>query len=280
MRRIIPNRIYIKHQFKKILGYSLNLKTPVTFNEKMQYLKLHDHRKKYVDLVDKYKVKNIVSKAIGKQYIIPTIGIWKNAKDINYDVLPKSFVLKCTHDSGSVILCKNKSRLNKTETTKLLNNKLSNNYYYNYREWPYKKVKPMIIAEPYLGNNLNDYKVQMINGAVDNIMICDGRYSERGVRYYYFDKEWNYLPYCQYDDIDAKTFTYPKPSKMNEVLQLSEKLGKKFKQIRIDWYIIGDKIYFGEFTFFTNGGYDNTITYDADLELGKKLSLNEVKNEN
>lgn len=276
----INDKLYISILYKTIFKRKINLNNPQTFNEKLQYLKLHDRNELYTDIVDKNKVKSIVANIIGKKYIIPTIGVWNDAKDIDFDKLPNSFVLKCTHDSGSIVICEDKNKLDINKTVNYLNEKLNKNFYYCSREWPYKNVTPMIIAEEYLGKNINDYKIQCFNGKSDNIMICDGRFTDRGVRYYYFDCDWNYLPYCQYDDIDSSIFTYSKPDKLDEMIELSNLLSKNFKQVRVDWYVINGNLYFGELTFYTNGGYDTTITNEADLVLGKKLNLDGEENEN
>lgn len=273
----LPDKLYQNMRFKEILGQKLNLKNPRSFNEKLQWLKLYDRNPLYTELVDKYEVKKYIAKKIGKEYIVPTLGVYKKFDDIDFDSLPNQFVIKCTHDSGSFVLVKSKKDLDIASVRKKINKCLKRNYYYSGREWPYKNVEPRIIIEPYLGENINDYKVQCINGEVDNIMICDGRFSKRGVRYYYFDADWNYLAYSHYDDIDKDTFSYPKPEMMDKVIELSKKIGKDFNQIRVDWYIVKNRIYFGELTFYTNSGFDDTITYEADIELGKKLSLKKDK---
>lgn len=264
---------YVRLMYKLTMGRTLNLESPKDFNEKMQWLKLYDRNPKYTELVDKYRVKGYIAKKIGEEYIVPTIGVYEKFDDIDFEKLPNQFVIKCTHDSGSFIIVKDKKNLNVASARKKITKCLKKNYYYFAREWPYKNVEPRIIIEAYLGEDINDYKVQCFKGEVDNILVCDGRFSDRGVRYYYFDPDWNYLAYSYYDDINEDTFSYPKPKMIDKIVELSSIIGKDFDQIRVDWYIVKNKIYFGELTFYTNGGFDNTITHEADAKLGKKLIL-------
>lgn len=175
--RVLPDSLYLKLQYKNIMGRQLDLKNPKTFNEKLQWLKIYDHDSRYIQYVDKYEVKNIVYQKIGKQYIIPTLGVWDKVEDIDFSILPKQFVLKCTHDSGGVIVCRDKEKLDVETVRKKLKKSLKNNYYWGVREWPYKKVRPRIIAEEYKADKndgLVDYKLFCFGGKVDNIMVVRG----------------------------------------------------------------------------------------------------------
>lgn len=135
---------YLKMLFRRMMGKPLDLEKPVTFNEKIQWLKLHDRKDVYTRMVDKYEVKNLIAEKIGSEYVIPLIGVWNNADEIDFDALPEQFVLKCTHDSGSVVVCRNKADLDIDEVRKKLNERLKLNYYYSYREWPYKKTEAVL----------------------------------------------------------------------------------------------------------------------------------------
>ena len=269
---------YLKTRFKFVFSRDLKLDDPKTFNEKLQWLKLNDRNNLYTTMVDKYEAKEYVSKIIGSKYIIPTLGVYDNFDDINFEKLPNRFVIKCTHDSGSTIICKNKSDFNIGRAKRKINKCLKNNFYYAGREWPYLNVKPRIIIEQYMEDtsitDLEDYKIQCFNGKVDNIMVCVDRYTKAGVKYHYFDKNWKYLPYCVYEGIDENNVNVPKPKQLNEMIEIAEKLSKNIPQLRVDLYIINNQIYFGELTFFTNGGFDTTITEEADYILGNKLDLN------
>lgn len=268
---------FIRKAYKVRMGKELSLEHPTTYNEKLQWLKLNDRNPLYTQMVDKYEVKKIVASAIGEEYIIPTLGVWDKFEDIDFDKLPKQFVLKCTHNSGGLVICKDKSNLNLEKAKQKINRSLAFDYYYNSREWPYKNVQPRIIAEQYMenadGSAIDDYKIQCFDGNVDNIMVCVGRFEKSGVRYHYFDKEWNYLPYCPYEGINGENVNIAPPEKLNEMLEIAEKLSKGIPQLRVDLYEIKGQVYFGELTFFTSSGFDTTITEEADQILGSKLKL-------
>lgn len=166
-------------------GKKLDLNHPKTFNEKLQWLKLHDRNPLYTTLVDKYAVRDYIKEKLGEEYLIPLIeGPWTNAKDIDFDKLPDQFVLKCTHDSGSVVICRDKEKLDIKSAVRKLNKALKYNFYYAGREWPYKNVKPRIIAEKYMENEstdediinkgLIDYKFYCFNGQVKYLYVSEG----------------------------------------------------------------------------------------------------------
>lgn len=272
---------FIKKAYKVRMGKELSLDNPVTYNEKLQWLKLNDRNPLYTQMVDKYEVKKIVASAIGEEYIIPTLGVWDKFEGIDFDKLPTQFVLKCTHNSGGLVICKDKSNLNLEKAKQKINRSLAFDYYYNSREWPYKNVQPRIIAEQYMenedGSAIDDYKIQCFDGKVDNIMVCVGRFEKSGVRYHYFDKKWNYLPYCPYEGITAENVNIEPPTKLNEMIQIAETLSKGIPQLRVDLYEIKGQVYFGELTFFTSSGFDTTITEEADRILGSKLVIRNTK---
>ena len=274
---LIPDSIYLHYQFRKVTGKRLNLKNPITFNEKLQWLKLYDRKPIYHVLVDKYAVKKYVSKIIGEEYIIPTLGVWENFEDIDFEMLPNQFVLKCTHDSGGVVICKDKNNFDISQAKNIITKSLKNCFYWSSREWPYKGLKPRIIAEQYLAQEnkdvLDDYKMMCFNGKFDNAMVCEGRHTKRGVRFYHFDKEWNFLPYVYYDNIQKEDLEKLKPLNYEKMISIAEKLGKGFSQVRIDLYNINGKIYFGEITLYQASGYDTDFTNKAQLILGNKIML-------
>lgn len=266
--RLLSDELYLKFKYRVFFYKKLNLNKPRTFNEKLQWLKLYDRKKEYIDLVDKHKVKQIVKEKIGEEYIIPTLGVWDSAEKIKFSDLPSEFVLKCTHDSGGVILCTNKDNFNINSAKRVLQKNLKTNFYYNSREWPYKGVKPQIIAEKYMGDNLKDYKLQCFEGKVDHVLVCVGRYSQFGVRYYYFDTDWNDLHYSKdngYMDVVEK------PKCLKEMIFVAEKLSEGMKNVRVDLYEVEGKVYFGELTLYTQAGFDIDITEEADIRLGEKL---------
>ena len=174
--KIIPDSIYLRYAYKKLMGKNLNLRKPKTFNEKLQWLKLHDRNPLYTTLVDKYAVKSWVAEKIGDSYVIPTLGVWNKFENIDFEKLPNQFVLKCTHDSGSVVVCKDKSCFNKELAERKLNDCLKRNFYYQFREWPYKNVPPRIIAEPYVEDQkcaeLRDYKFYTFGGEPKYLLLA------------------------------------------------------------------------------------------------------------
>lgn len=204
---------YLKRMFEIAMGYKLNLNNPQTYNEKLQWLKLYDHNPIYTVMVDKYAVKDYVANIIGYKYIIPTLGVWDKFEDIDFDVLPNQFVLKCTHDSGGLVICKDKSKFNINLARKKINSSLKQNFYYYGREWPYKNVKPRIIAEKYMeqsienrvnkeNSTLNDYKIYTFNGKAKMCMINQDR--GHHTRADYFDENFNKFDFTWgYDHADV-----------------------------------------------------------------------------
>lgn len=190
---------FLKKEYYLAMGKTLNLNTPKTFNEKLQWLKLYNREPQYTMMVDKYAVKQYVANKIGSQYIIPTLGVWNHFDEIDFDELPNQFVLKCTHDSGGIVICKDKLKLDKRAAKQKLEYYLKRKYYYVHREWPYKNVKPRIIAEKYMSNDngedLNDYKLMCFNGQVKATFVCSDRFSEDGLKVTFYDTNWKRMPF-------------------------------------------------------------------------------------
>lgn len=274
---------YIKLMFKTKLGYQPNLKQPKTYNEKIQWLKLNDRKNEYIKIVDKFEVREYIKNLIGEEYLIPLIGIWESVESIPIDELPNQFVLKGTHNSGGVIVCSNKEELDWKKSKAKLHKVMKRNYYYQGREWPYKHIKPRIICEKYMGD-INgkvpdDYKIICFNGKPQNIMVCTGR--ETGeVRYYFFDFDWNFLPYNKVDINTPKDFTLPKPKNLDKMKELAEILSKPYDLSRIDLYEIEGKIYFGEITLYPASGIDTDITREIDESWGNIIEINSMRNKN
>ena len=277
IKMLISDKVYLRYLYKKHMGKRLNLSNPQTFNEKLQWLKLYNRKPEYTQMVDKYEVKKYVAEKIGEEYIIPTLGVWDKFEDINFDKLPNQFVLKCTHDSGGLIICKDKSIFDFEQAKKKIEKSLERNYFYVGREWPYKNVKPRILGEKYMEDTetreLRDYKFFCFDGYVDNVMIVTNRFKS-GVEYYHFDKEWRlrkqYNRNCRTLPAD---FNIPKPLEMDYMFKLASKLSRGFPHIRIDFYLVNNKIYFGEFTFFNQSGFDTDLELEADLHMGALIKL-------
>lgn len=274
--KFLPDKLYLKICYRIKLGKKLNLKEPSTFNEKMQWLKLYNRNPLYTTLVDKYNVREYVKDKIGEEYLIPMVGgPWERSEDIDFSILPDKFVLKCNHDSGSVIICKNKEKFDYKNARKKLNKCLKRNFYYFGREWPYKNVKPLIIAEKYLGTetgeNLKDYKFFSFEGKVNLIQVDIGRFHEHKRNVY--NVEWERQEMKIEYPTDSMVFT-EKPALLNEMIEKAEILSEDLPFGRIDFYYCNEKIYFGEITLFHGSGFEKFEPSSWDCELGKLIKKN------
>lgn len=252
----------------------LNLKNPKTFNEKIQWLKLNNKNLGYSRLVDKYEVKKYIEETIGKEYVIPTLGIWNSFDEINFDSLPSQFVLKCTHDSGGLIICNDKNNFNKDEARKRINKSLNKNYYLEHREYPYKNVKPRIIAEKLMtdesGTELKDYKIFCFNGEPYFIEVDFNRFTNHQRNIYSI--EWKLLNVeIEYHSNKQKDIT--KPVCLDEMLQIAKELSKKIPFVRVDLYVVKNQIYFGELTFFHGAGYEKFHPEKWNEKLGELINV-------
>lgn len=265
---------YLKMKYLFNIGKKLNLKKPFTFNEKMQWLKLNDRKDIYTLMVDKYEAKKIAAERIGEDYIIKTIGIWDKFEDIDFDKLPNQFVLKCTHDSGTVVICKDKNNFNIESAREKINSRLKYNYYYNCREWPYKNVKPRIIAEEFMQDRdfevLNVFKVFNFNAGEQIVQaIQNDKTKDECIDY--FDKDWNKLVLRQ--NYKNGEITLPEPKNLKEMLEISKELSEGFKFLRTDFYEVNGKLYFSEFTFYSDAGLAKFEPEEWDGILGDRIDL-------
>lgn len=267
---------YLKKLYKIKLGKELNLDDPKTFCEKVQWLKLYDRNPDYIKMVDKYEVKKYVSDIIGNDYIIPTYGVWNSFDEIDFDVLPNQFILKCTHDSGGFVICKDKKTFNYDEARKKLSKYLKINYYFMGREWVYKDIKPRIIAEKYIDTlgkpDSVEYKLTCFDGRVGLITICRGiAHSSFDVRTNdNYDRDFNYLPFYAFYKNTKPT---KRPEQLDEIIEICEKLSSNIPQVRVDCYIIDGKVYFGEMTFYTWSGFIEFTPDEWDRKLGDMIKL-------
>ncbi len=285
--------IYLKILYWILIEKNLNIENPRSFNEKVQWLKLHDRRPEYTTMVDKYEVKKYVASVIGEDYIIPTLGIWNHFDEIDFEELPKQFVLKCTHDSGGLVIVRDKNAFDMKAAKKKLEANLKRNFYWLGREWPYKNVKPRIIAEKYMeekghavidgsvdtlqtheDKELTDYKFMCFHGEVKCIFTCTERYSGEGLKVTFFDKDWNRFPFERHYPKSNKEI--PKPGNLYDMIKLSEQLAKGVPFVRVDFYNIDQKIYFGELTFYPGSGFEEFNPEEWDDILGEWLVLPKV----
>lgn len=271
---------YVKMRYRLYVGKKLNLNNPQTYNEKLCWQKLYDHNPLYTTMVDKYAAKEYVANIIGDKYIIPTIGHWERPEEIDWDSLPKQFVLKTTHDSGGVIVVKDKDKLDKARAIAKLNKCLKSDNYAVTREWPYKNVHRRVIAEQYMEDQktgeLRDYKFFSFDGEVKAMFISQDRgKAGEEVKFDYFDADFNHLDIHQYHD--AGKSAPEKPVCFDEMKMLASKLSKGLPQVRVDFYEVNGKVYFGELTFFHHGGIVPFTPEKWDYTFGSWIKLPKEK---
>ena len=250
--RCIPDKLYISIMYFIKMKKTINWKSPITFNEKLQWLKLYDRKPEYTMMVDKYEVKKHVAEIIGEEFLIPTLGVWDSFDDIDFETLPNQFVLKCTHDSGGLVICRDKKLLDKDAARKKIERSLKRNFFYVSREWPYKNVKPRIIAEQYMEDHntkeLRDYKFFAFNGVARAMFIATERGNEaEETKFDFFDMEFKHLPFTNGHPNAA--VEPEKPETFEEMVRLAEKLSANIPHLRVDFYEVNGKPYFGELTF-------------------------------
>lgn len=275
---LIPDSIYTRLKFKKNLRRWPDLREPRTFNEKLCWLKLHHRDSIMSTMVDKADAKQYVADIIGPEYIIPTYGVWSHVEQIDFGLLPLQFVMKGTHDSGRVIVCADKSELDIEEACKEMQRSLDRDFYAITREWPYKNVPHRIIAEKFIQQSdggLTDYKFFCFNGYVDCVMVCLDRHIGCP-KFYFFDKDWNFLRLNKRGVAAPDGFTLPRPEGIEKMFEIASILSKNQPFVRVDLYNVDGKIYFGELTFYPDGGVDPNILLSTDERWGKLLDLTNI----
>ena len=272
----MPDEEFLKRKFKAYMGKELNLENPTTFNEKLQWIKLYDRKAEYTVMADKHLVKDYVAEKLGAQYIIPTLGVWDDPEDIDFDKLPDRFVLKCNHNSGlGMYICQDKSRMDVKAVKKGLKKGLQEDYYLSSREWPYKDIPRKIIAEAYMedaSGGLIDYKVHCFGGEPKFILVCGDRFSGKGLTEDFVTPQWERLP-CKRPGIKLSHQLMEKPAQLEEILELSKKLSENIPFVRTDFYIINNKVYFSEITFFPAAGFRPFDPQDWDKTFGDWIPL-------
>ena len=269
---LVPDKIYIQMTAKGKLGYSINLDNPLTFNEKLNWLKLYNRNPLYTRMADKYEAKGIVAERIGSQYVVRNLGCWQSFDDIDFDALPDRFVLKCTHDSSGAIVCRDKSTFDKNTARKRINLSLSMNYFYACREWPYKNIQPRIIADELLddhsGKELNDYKFWCFNG-VPKYMYCTVKSNDVYENFYDMD----FKPVDINHGFRRRKPEFERPEDFNLMKELASKLSKGLPFVRVDFFYVAGRVYFGEYTFFDWAGLQPFRSRQQDMELGELIEL-------
>lgn len=266
--------------YRITFGRKLNLKNPQLFSEKLQWLKLFGYKDAYSKLVDKYAVKEYVRSIIGDDYVIPTLGVWDTAEEIEWNKLPEQFVLKTTHGCGGkgVIVVKDKKVLSPQEIqaiTKQLSKEMKRDSFRMLREKPYKNVPKRIIAEQYIEDKngvLIDYKFDCFNGVAEDVMICLDR-QLHDVKFFFFDRQWNYLRYDKRSLSMPKDFSIERPKGIDEMFNIASRLSQGLPYARIDLYNADGKIYFGEITLYPSSGLDDTFLPLLEETFGDRIKL-------
>lgn len=276
---LLDDKDYLKLLYRLTTGSSLNLEDPVTFGEKLQWLKIYYRKPIMTQMVDKHEAKNYVAKIIGDKYVTKTYGVWNSFDEINFNDLPNQFVLKTTHDQGGIVVVSDKHELNKDLARAKLTKHLKTKHYYLTREWPYKNVKPKIIAEQLLIDNENnyliDYKFLCFDG--DPKIMYIKHKDNLGYCFDFFDMDFNRLDITDagYPNSDLKI---EKPSNWESMVSLAKKLSKDWPHIRVDFYSVNSQIYFGELTFFTRGGIYPYTPNKWNYILGEWINLEKLNN--
>lgn len=273
---LMPSKFYLSVLWKSLMGYELDWKHPKTFNEKLQWLKLHDHNPLYATLVDKYRAKQWVADKIGEQYVIPTLAVYKSVDAIDLDRLPNQFVLKCNHDSGSVLICRDKSTFDIESAKQKLNACLKRNFYWDAREWAYKRVDRVVFAEQYMedvsylsdSKDLLTYKFLCFEGKPYLMYIT---VKGESIWENYYDLDFNPMDIRR--DFPMNSLMKEKPVCFEKMKDLATELSKGLEHVRIDLYEVAGKVYFSEFTFYDWGGLMKFRPSEWDSKLGGMIHL-------
>lgn len=279
----LPDKTYLQLLYRFKMGHRLDLNHPKTFTEKIQCLKLYNRRPEYTLMVDKYAVKKYVADIIGEKYIIPTLGVWDKPEDIDWDALPNEFVLKTTHGGGSggVVICKDKKTFDRNKAILTLRDSMNGDIYRSLREWPYKDVKKRVLAEKYMApkdmvNNpiydLSDYKFFCFNGEPKYCQVIRDRHSKESIDFY--DMNWRHQEFVGLNPIASNGINpVPRPLLLDDMICICHKLSENMKFVRIDMYVIDNRIYFGEITFYPASGMGLFNPDKWNEELGNLISL-------
>ncbi len=265
---------YMRKLFYMNNGYFPDFEHPQSFNEKIHWLKLNYHNPLITICCDKFAVKQYAKDILGEDYSVPTLAVWENVNNINFDDLPKKFVLKVNWSSGYNIIVNDKSLLDVDEIKHRINQWMqpyNNSYYVNFN-WGYKNMKPVVYAEEYLNaldGDIPDYKFMCYNGEPKNLFVVSNRFNKMSVDF--FDMNWNRLPFIRkYPNASVPP---KKPKSFNRMVEVAKKLSAPFPFVRIDFYELKDKICLGEMTFYPGGGLEPFTPREWDYKLGSLIEL-------
>ena len=276
---LLPDEMFIRLNYLRRMKRLPDLKNPTTYNEKLQWLKLHDRQPLYTQLVDKYAVRRFVAERIGGEYLIPLVGgPWDSFDEIDFDALPEKFVLKCTHDSGGLVICRDKRALDREKARRRIAQSLGQNFYYHNREWPYKDVRPRIIAEAYMEDastsELRDYKFFCFGGEPKMLFVASDRQTAgEETKFDFFDMDYNHLDLRNGHPNAA--VPPEKPAQFGLMRELAQKLSQGIPHVRVDLYEVNGRVYFGEMTFYHWSGMVPFDPPEWDERLGSWIRLPE-----
>lgn len=268
----LSDRAYIRTVYYLRLGKKPDLSDPKGFNEKLQWRKLNDRKPEYTAMADKAAVKDIVAGKIGSEYIIPTLGVWDSFDEIDFDTLPERFVLKCTHDSGGLCICRDKAFFDTAKASEKLTKSLKHNYFSHGREWPYKDIKPRILAEEFVSDGENEnlpvYKFFCFHGKPEIIQsIQNDKQPNETIDY--FNSEWELLELRQ--NFPNSPVPAARPENLSEMLDIAARLSQGFDFIRVDLYSVNGQVKFSEYTFYSDSGFAPFYPACRDEELGRLI---------
>ncbi len=273
----LPDKLFVLLNYYTLRKTLPNIRNPITFSEKIQWIKLYGGLEKYTEYVDKYEIRDFIRKTIGEKYLIPLVGMWGKSDEINFNKLPRQFVLKATHGQGYNYICKDKSSLDIAMVRNTLTNWINEDFYKKTREIQYKFCKPKILCEKYLedeSGSLIDYKIFCFNGKPHIIEVISDRYSE--MKDDFMDLHWRKLPFI-YNGYPQSIKILKKPPKLDEMIDIASKLSKPFPFVRVDLYSVNNSIYFGELTFTPANGLETFDPPEVDYQLGKLIDLSKYR---
>ena len=274
LRRTTNDKTY--YQFRHLFKHRerVQLRDPQTFNSKLIWLNLYDRNPEYAAFVDKYEVREYITKRIGEKYLNELYGVYERVEDIDFESLPNEFVLKATHGSGWIIICDDKTRFDIGRAKKQMQSWLNKNFYDLYGEWIYKELKPRIICERYLRNEhesgLTDYKIYCFNDTPKFVQVDMDRYQDHTRTY--FDLNWQQIHF-ELGGCKASSSPIEKPGSLNEMIEIARVLCRGLKFLRVDLYLVDGKIFFGELTLYSGNGMLNFSPKQYDKKIGELLKL-------
>ncbi|WP_350022544.1 ATP-grasp fold amidoligase family protein [Turicibacter sanguinis] len=280
--KIIPDKLFLRLKYRLRIEKKLDLDNPKSFNEKIQWLKINDRKSEYTIMSDKYKVRDYISDKIGQEYLIPLLGCYDCYEEIDFTILPKKFVLKANHTSGDVFICTDKEKIDHATLRKTLNRWLKRDYYSIHREWPYKNIEPKIICEEFLEDSLTDdikdYKFMCFNGEPKLILLCQNRQSKKGLEIDFYDIEWNLLDLKREKTPCSNNYSN-KPVNYELMKDLAKRLSENIPFVRVDFYEVNNKLYFGEMTFYPAAGFEKFNPEIYDNILGDWIDISTIEKE-